>query len=223
MTGYAGDRRRGGGGVSRASASSRASAREEKRRRVTRTAHETLGLVAEGAQRAWCSGVGLTVISGMRRAAKVSGFLSATATSWDPSADARDGRRDGGSRFPGFAVAARARRSRAARAEVLRAAEEQRHRQEPPLTGGVMFGAGWGLAGMCPGPAIVSRSAARPDRGRWARGSAPSPSGCGRQHRVCQATRGEGGKVAQVFINRECDAIDRRSFVYSNRLLASLS
>ena len=24
------------------------------------------------------------------------------------------------------------------------------------LTGGVLFGAGWGLAGLCPGPAIVS-------------------------------------------------------------------
>ena len=46
-------------------------------------AHETLSLVAE-ALAGLVFGMGLTV-SGMRRAAKVSGFLSATATSFDPS------------------------------------------------------------------------------------------------------------------------------------------
>lgn len=32
------------------------------------------------------------------------------------------------------------------------------------VVGGVLFGAGWGLAGLCPGPAIVSL-AARPTAG----------------------------------------------------------
>ena len=91
-----------------------------------------------------------------------------------PLAHARDGRRDGGGR--------------------PRQLRRRRHKPKPAcerkfsiptnktvdkklITGGLLFGAGWGLAGLCPGPAIVS-AAASPRRRSW-RGSAPSPSACG--------------------------------------------
>ena len=118
-------------------------------------AHETLSLVAE-ALAGLVFGVGLTV-SGMRRAAKVSGFLSATATSFDPSLMLVMGGAMAVA-IPGFAVAAKKPKPACERKFSI---PTNKKVDKKLITGGLLFGAGWGLAGLCPGPAIVS-AAARP-------------------------------------------------------------
>ena len=97
-------------------------------------------------------GLGL-IASGMTNPAKVKGFLDLFGT-WDPSlALVMGGAIAVGS--VGFALARRRALSwTGARIEI------------PPSTvidsrlllGGALFGAGWGIAGLCPGPAIVSAS-----------------------------------------------------------------
>ena len=101
-------------------------------------------------------GLGL-IVSGMCRPAKVSGFLSATATSFDPSLMLVMG----GAMalvIPGFIVASK-KKAPACTADFSIPSRSKIDRRL--ILGGVLFGAGWGLAGICPGPAIVT-FAARP-------------------------------------------------------------
>ena len=101
-------------------------------------------------------GLGL-IISGMANPAKVLGFLDVTGN-WDPSlAFVMAGAICVG--IVAFAVARRHSRS------VLGAPMElpQARRISFRLIGGsLLFGVGWGLAGFCPGPAIVAAGSGQP-------------------------------------------------------------
>lgn len=95
-------------------------------------------------------GLGL-IVSGMANPAKVLGFLD-LAGSWDPSlAFVMAGAIAVGA--VAFAVANR-------RAVSFLGAEMRlpsaRHIDRRLVLGGVLFGIGWGVAGFCPGPALVS-------------------------------------------------------------------
>jgi uncharacterized membrane protein YedE/YeeE len=101
-------------------------------------------------------GLGL-VISGMADPAKVLGFLD-LAGAWDPSlALVMAGAIGVG--LPAFALAKRRTQSLLGAPMQLPAARSIDRR----LVGGsVLFGIGWGLAGFCPGPALVALGL-----GRW--------------------------------------------------------
>ncbi|MFM0092828.1 YeeE/YedE family protein [Paraburkholderia sediminicola] len=91
------------------------------------------------------------IVSGMANPAKVLGFLD-IAGNWDPSlAFVMAGAIAVGS--VGFAIARRLRRSLFNAPMSLPSATRIDLRL---LAGSAMFGAGWGLAGFCPGPALVS-------------------------------------------------------------------
>ena len=95
-------------------------------------------------------GIGL-IISGMSDPSKVIGFLDVTG-SWDPSLAFVMA----GAILVGFLAFARARRRTKA---VLGGAMQLPSRRDvdaPLLLGSAAFGVGWGLAGFCPGPAVVS-------------------------------------------------------------------
>lgn len=95
-------------------------------------------------------GLGL-IVSGMANPAKVLGFLD-LAGSWDPSLALVMG----GAIAVGlgaFAVAERRRDSWLGWPMQLPRARHIDHRL---VLGGLAFGAGWGLAGFCPGPALVA-------------------------------------------------------------------
>ncbi len=95
-------------------------------------------------------GLGL-ILSGMADPAKVLGFLD-LAGQWDPSlALVMGGAIAVG--LPAFAVARR--RSRAWSGEPMRL-PQARGIDRRLITGSLLFGIGWGLAGFCPGPALVS-------------------------------------------------------------------
>lgn len=117
--------------------------------------HHVVGTIAEGLA-GLVFGLGLT-ISGMRRAAKVSGFLSPLSSSWDPSLILVMGAAMGLA-IPGFMVAGKQSKPACTREFNI---PKNRKLDKKLIAGGVLFGAGWGLAGLCPGPAIVS-IAARP-------------------------------------------------------------
>lgn len=99
-------------------------------------------------------GAGL-VVSGMVQPAKVIGFLD-VGGSWDPSL----------ALVMGAAVAVHAAavawsRRRAAPLFAERFALPTRRDLDPALVGGAaLFGVGWGLAGLCPGPALIASLAA---------------------------------------------------------------
>ena len=97
-------------------------------------------------------GLGL-IASGMTNPAKVKGFLDLFGT-WDPSlALVMGGAIAVGS--VGFALARRRALSwTGARIEIPASTVIDSRL----LLGGALFGAGWGIAGLCPGPAIVSAS-----------------------------------------------------------------
>lgn len=95
-------------------------------------------------------GLGL-IISGMANPAKVLGFLD-LAGSWDPSlALVMMGAIAVG--FFAFAVA-RTRTLSFLGAEMK--LSTSRHIDSRLIVGGLLFGIGWGVAGFCPGPAIVA-------------------------------------------------------------------
>jgi uncharacterized membrane protein YedE/YeeE len=95
-------------------------------------------------------GIGL-LLSGMTDPGKVQGFLD-VAGAWDPSlAFVMAGAIAVG--FFAFALAKR--RARAFLGGAMRL--PQRRDIDARLVGGaIVFGIGWGLAGFCPGPALVS-------------------------------------------------------------------
>lgn len=95
-------------------------------------------------------GMGL-IVSGMANPAKVLGFLD-LAGRWDPSL----GLVMAGAISVGliaFTVAARRTRSFLGAELKLPGA---RHIDRRLIGGGLLFGVGWGVAGFCPGPAVVA-------------------------------------------------------------------
>ena len=95
-------------------------------------------------------GLGL-LISGMTDPAKVLGFLDLTG-SWDPSLAFVMA---GGVlvAMVGFSFAKRKRVSFSGASFHW---PEMTHIDRPLILGSLMFGAGWGVAGFCPGPALVT-------------------------------------------------------------------
>lgn len=98
-------------------------------------------------------GLGL-IVSGMANPAKVIGFLD-LAGRWDPSLAFVMGGAIGVG-VVGFAKARRRTRSLLGAPMQLPASTELSKRL---VLGSLAFGIGWGLAGFCPGPAIVSAAA----------------------------------------------------------------
>jgi uncharacterized membrane protein YedE/YeeE len=95
-------------------------------------------------------GVGL-LLSGMTDPGKVQGFLD-LAGAWDPSLAMVMG----GAVLVGFfAFALAKRRTTTFLGGALRLPSAS-HIDKRLVIGALMFGAGWGLAGFCPGPALVS-------------------------------------------------------------------
>lgn len=98
-------------------------------------------------------GLGL-LLSGMADPQKVLGFLD-LAGAWDPSlALVMGGAIALG--LPGFALARR--RSRSLLGEPMQL-PTRKAVDAPLLIGSALFGIGWGLAGYCPGPALVGTAA----------------------------------------------------------------
>ncbi len=98
-------------------------------------------------------GLGL-IVSGMANPAKVLGFLD-LAGGWDPSlALVMAGAIAVGA--AGFAVAGRRTLSWLGLPMRL---PSNRNVDRRLVVGGLLFGAGWGLAGFCPGPAVVALGA----------------------------------------------------------------
>jgi hypothetical protein len=95
-------------------------------------------------------GAGLA-ISGMTNPAKVLGFLDVTGA-WDPTLACVMGGALAVSAL-GYAVARR--RVRPWLAETF-ALPTRRDLDASLLGGAVLFGVGWGLVGLCPGPAVAS-------------------------------------------------------------------
>ena len=95
-------------------------------------------------------GLGL-IVSGMTDPAKVIGFLD-LAGKWDPSLAFVMA----GAILVGlFAFRLAARREQAILGGAMRL-PTARHIDRRLILGGLAFGAGWGLAGYCPGPALAS-------------------------------------------------------------------
>ena len=91
------------------------------------------------------------IISGMANPAKVLGFLD-LAGAWDPSLALVMGGAVGVGLIA-FSVARRRRQSWLGAEMRLPVAREVDRRL---VAGGLLFGVGWGVAGFCPGPAVVA-------------------------------------------------------------------
>jgi uncharacterized protein len=102
-------------------------------------------------------GLGL-IASGMTNPAKVKGFLDLLGA-WDPSLALVMG----GAIVVAALAFARARRRKLAWTGAPIEIPSSTVADARLLMGGALFGVGWGIAGYCPGPAIVSASA-----GSWA-------------------------------------------------------
>ena len=101
-------------------------------------------------------GLGL-MLSGMTDPGKVIGFLDLFG-SWDPSLALVMG---GAIMVGFFAFAVAKKRTTTFLGGVLRL-PTNRDMDKKLVIGSVMFGAGWGLAGFCPGPALVSMADGQP-------------------------------------------------------------
>jgi uncharacterized membrane protein YedE/YeeE len=101
-------------------------------------------------------GVGL-LISGMTDPGKVLGFLD-LAGAWDPSLALVMG---GAIAVAFFAFAAARKRTHNFFGGALHL-PTSRDIDKRLVIGALLFGAGWGLAGFCPGPGIVSMAAGQP-------------------------------------------------------------
>lgn len=101
-------------------------------------------------------GVGL-VVAGMTDPTKVRGFLDVTGA-WDPSLALVMVSAIGVASL-GFAWAAR--RGRTWSGERIELPSTRSPIDASLIAGATIFGIGWGLAGICPGPAIVSVGALR--------------------------------------------------------------
>jgi len=97
------------------------------------------------------------LISGMTDPGKVIGFLD-LAGSWDPSLALVMG---GAIAVGFFAFGMAKKRTRNFFGGALHL-PTSRDIDKRLLLGALLFGAGWGLAGFCPGPGIVSMAAGRP-------------------------------------------------------------
>lgn len=104
-------------------------------------------------------GLGL-VVSGMGNPAKVQAFLD-LGGAWDPSLMLVMGGAIAVA-LPAFRMAAG--RSRSLRAQAMHL-PSARAIDAPLIGGSLIFGIGWGLAGICPGPAFVLLGAGVP--GGW--------------------------------------------------------
>ena len=94
-------------------------------------------------------GAGL-IVSGMSNPAKVLGFLD-LAGRWDPSLAVVMG----GAVAVGLLAYALARRRQSSWLGLPMQIPTATHIDRRLLMGSLMFGVGWGLAGICPGPALV--------------------------------------------------------------------
>lgn len=106
-------------------------------------------------------GLGL-VLSGMTQQAKVLGFLDVVSGAWDPSLAFV---MVGAIGVHGLLRRAIARHPRWSRRPLF--AEVYQEPAKTPVdrrlvVGAAVFGIGWGLAGVCPGPALVSSSSLAP-------------------------------------------------------------
>lgn len=95
-------------------------------------------------------GIGL-IASGMTDPAKIKGFLDLFGA-WDPSLALVMG----GAVAVGVVAFAFARRRSVSWTGAPMELPTHTVIDRPLLLGGVLFGAGWGIAGYCPGPAIVA-------------------------------------------------------------------
>jgi uncharacterized membrane protein YedE/YeeE len=101
-------------------------------------------------------GLGL-ILAGMTDPGKVQGFLD-LAGPWDPSLAFVMG----GAIVVGYLAFALARRRTSALLGGAMRLPSAREIDRPLVVGSLVFGVGWGLAGFCPGPALVALGA-----GHW--------------------------------------------------------
>lgn len=97
------------------------------------------------------------LLSGMTDPGKVQGFLDLFGP-WDPSLAFVMG---GAIAVGLFAFALAKKRTRTFLGGALQL-PSSRDIDKPLVVGSLIFGAGWGLAGFCPGPGIVSMAAGQP-------------------------------------------------------------
>jgi hypothetical protein len=98
-------------------------------------------------------GIGL-MLSGMTDPAKVIGFLDLTGL-WDPSLALVMG----GAIAVGFIAFSMAKKRTVNFLGGMLHLPTSSSIDKPLVIGAILFGAGWGLAGFCPGPALVSLAA----------------------------------------------------------------
>ena len=101
-------------------------------------------------------GLGL-MLAGMTEPLKIKGFLDLAGT-WDPSLALVMG----GAIAVGVLAFARARRMDRSWTGALMEIPRNETIDWRLLTGGVLFGVGWGIGGFCPGPALVALGAGTP-------------------------------------------------------------
>lgn len=101
-------------------------------------------------------GVGL-ILAGMTDPSKVLGFLD-LAGNWDPSLALVMG----GAILVGLGAFATARKRTTSFLGGAMHLPTSKDIDKRLIVGSLLFGAGWGLAGFCPGPAIVSLGAGQP-------------------------------------------------------------